>query len=432
MDENGNIADKSYSKLLSKILKLQYPKDCLSPDNKYLILNHQCHVGLLSSIECLTYYLLMSIFLDRTLILNGSWTFGDDATCTHNNGNRPYENSMDCFFIPITNCSAELILNNEYKKTNPSIFILTVDNIHKREVELMMRIDEIWFHADPGLNINQNGLTERILLMPTKTNGGYGWRRIHRNSITQPIDIYLRKYFDLNHIDYIALAKVFLLRMTDRMKKLVYDKVNETLSGWMEFDGDDSLSVMINWHLDCKERIKEEYWKCFEYQEWMNVVQILKIIQPNLKYVIFVSEDLKIYKQIEEIYGEWMNNIGIKFIGKVGDVLNGYSLKHTNAVREILVAMQLQFVSKYHLLSRLEHWTLDFYQMKEKLNCTVYNDKDNKNNMMIKEDYIIYLDGDHESHFIVWEYELSRILAKMYHSNPELQTISMKNKLSFE
>ena len=52
-DENGNIYNESYSKLLSSIVRLQYPSDCLHELNKYLILNHQCHVGLFAAMECL-------------------------------------------------------------------------------------------------------------------------------------------------------------------------------------------------------------------------------------------------------------------------------------------------------------------------------------------------------------------------------------------
>ena len=51
---------------ISTILELQYPSDCLSDTNKYLIIQHQCVHGLLSSVECLSYYLLMAIFMDRT------------------------------------------------------------------------------------------------------------------------------------------------------------------------------------------------------------------------------------------------------------------------------------------------------------------------------------------------------------------------------
>ena len=352
-DQYGNIMDQSYFNLLTTILQLQYPSDCSLNDNhKYLIINHQCSVGLLSSIECLVYYLLMSIFMDRTLILTGSWAFGTDKACTRN-GKINYENSMDCFFIPITNCSAESVLYHEYKDNpdNPSIFLLTMDNIKQREIELNIIINEEWFHSDPG-NINsKSAFKERILLMPSKNESGFGWRRIHKHAIKKSVDKWLLRYFGLNHVDYIYLAKVFFLRMNQKMKKTVYREVNETLnelafspdSNITWFNGDDSLSVMINWGWDCKHKIVKNYWKCFEYTEYMDAVKELKIIQPNLKYVIIISESWQIVSDILEEYDEWMSSMGIKLIGKVGDVLHGDRPRY--AVQEILIAMQLQFVS---------------------------------------------------------------------------------------
>ena len=47
-------------------------------------------------------------------------------------------------------------------------------------------------------------------------------------------------YYTLDHSDYIALVKVFLMRMRSALKRLVYNKVNKTLNEISPFDRDNN------------------------------------------------------------------------------------------------------------------------------------------------------------------------------------------------
>eukprot|EP01084_Bolivina_argentea_P108409 193749_1 len=430
-DKHNNIQNKSYAHFLSNLMRLQYPTNCLDSKNKYFILNHQCNVGLFASIECLAYYFLMSIFMDRTFIITGQWTFGNDKICTKNH-QHPFENSMDCFFIPISNCSAEYILFNEYNKPNPSIFEFTHENIIHREQQLDIEIDNQWFYLSPY--VDKPGLYERILLMPPKTLGGFGWKRIQKSPIGNALNKWLKIYYGIDRFDYLALIQSYFLRMQYSLQQKVYAITNDTLNVFGDiFEWNNSLTIMINWGWDCKHNVSELYWTCFEYNEYMDAVKELKILQPNLKYVIVTSEEFDIINDIDRDYNKWMKKNNIEYVGVYGDIMHADNRR--NAVRKILVAMQLQFASKYHMMSRMEFWEMELFKMKMKLNCTVFNRindekfrMDNKGNK--EEDIMIYWDGNNDNHYVVWNYKLSKILNHVYHTSEKLKNVYIKNKLT--
>ena len=109
--------------------------------------------------ECIAYYWSIALFLNRTFLIDGNSTFQS----SHCGASYPTNNVMDCFFIPVSNCSVDEVLGNEHSKSEPSIFMMTNEEITKREQELGVKINYQW-HRSPAIGVE--GLDERILIMP--------------------------------------------------------------------------------------------------------------------------------------------------------------------------------------------------------------------------------------------------------------------------
>eukprot|EP01084_Bolivina_argentea_P227541 384291_1 len=331
-DNNGNIENKLYSIFMSDVLRLQYPTNCDGENNQYLVLNQTCNVGLFASMQCFSYYLLMSINLNRTLIITGQ-----------------IQKFMDAYFIPISNCSVSDILY-DYSKQNQSVFELTQKNIFNRQKTLGINL-ELWKNDNAVESvINRLNLSERILLMPSKESGINGFRWIKQDSMGK------------------AFANSYVLRMRKSVKNKVYDIVNKTLYSSNNFNYNHSLSMILDWSYYCtKYKVDYDNWTCFIYDKYIDAIKNTKEFKGNfLKHIILVSDKLEIIEKIERNNNEWMRVHNISFISKIGSIMYGY-------VEQYLVTIQLLFASKYHLISIMQHWELELFKMKIVLNCTVFN-----------------------------------------------------------
>eukprot|EP01083_Nonionella_stella_P064689 168855_1 len=387
-DQSGHhIRNKTYASFLSNLLRLQFPSNCFDEQNKYLIVHHQCNVGFYSSIQCLSYYFLMSIFMDRTFIVTGDWNLAADKTCTK------YENNMECYFLPISNCSAQDILDAEYRKPHPSVFTMTHDAIKLRENKTGLRIHKQWFYMSP--NAKKPGLNERILVIPPKEISGFGWRYFRKSSMLKSIEFWLNDVYRMDRYDYSALITAYLLRMKQHFKTIVYRATHQKLPNLEKFRKNESVSMLVNWGRGCEGKKSYYYTNCFEYDMYMNVLKQLKLRKPNVKYLIVTSESMEMIDDIRKKYDKWMKQNGIKFVGVEGDL--------SNYVQGALVTMQLQFASEYHIMSRLEYWEVEFYKMLERLNCTLFNKINDMDYVrLMGKNTAIYLDSnDHvnQSHF---------------------------------
>lgn len=94
------MTDIAHYNLLAHIYRLQFPPNC-NPKHIKLYIWQDSHS---SNLNCMAYHFLHAIVLNRTFIIHGQWTFHSKNDCKLD---PKYENTMDCFFLPVSNCAVK-------------------------------------------------------------------------------------------------------------------------------------------------------------------------------------------------------------------------------------------------------------------------------------------------------------------------------------
>eukprot|EP01084_Bolivina_argentea_P186462 321402_1 len=368
-----------FTKLLKHIHQLQLSPNCNDNNRKFYILEQQCNVGFFASLECIVYYFAQAIFLNRTFLIKGDWSFADHKP---NSDIYCQQNGMDCYFMPLSVCNVKDVLEYENNKSDSlkSIWHLTPKNGKEKADRLNIKFDA-WDSSPP--NVPKIGLDDmRVLYVP----GVWGYHRIETNRF---FDKMLQQYYGY-HLDrrkFDAVVESYLLRMKPFMTHIINDIVFHSLygknTGNIEYDVRKSVSILIRWGDKCrnKELYKMKYphaeMECFTYHEYMKLIQKLKIMKPDIKYVIVTCDTKEIIDNITNEYKPWMDKNGMQFIVNIADVMQGSSVidqyvttrNKTSILISLLSTLRMHFASKYYFIQQGSFWNTGTFTLIKHLKC---------------------------------------------------------------
>eukprot|EP01083_Nonionella_stella_P048554 129704_1 len=359
----ANTTDTGHLHLLKEIHRLQYPPDCNPKNRKFYVWEHQCNVGVMANLQCIAFHFAHAIILQRTFIMHGQWVFYDKTECPLN---LTLYSSMECFFLPISNCTVEDVLFSNHENVRISyddatLFQIARPKRHKRmnnTADIIYVHGETFYHQIRGWKAFQTYLKDRY----------------HSELMTCSM-------FRSILVSYIVRMQPYMRSIVDMIVSDLYYKEGYKVNMYPV------VSMIIRWGDKCKQTAlidpvagsKSEIF-CYSYSQFMSVLKELKVLKPNINTVIATCDTEEVITNLTRDYEEWMRANGMKLITNIYDVMPGAKTGLYNhwkvqdnvykVMISILSTIKLQFGGRYYIISGGSSWGGRILEMARVLKCT--------------------------------------------------------------
>ena len=364
-----NTISSSAERLLKAIYNLQFLNDCHDLNHKFLILDLSVFgdsgLGAVTN-GFLIKFLFRALVTNRTLLLHGKWKWSS----------KPCDlkyNAMECYFLPISNCDANQLIQRSQKNDKFSYHIGLMPDA---------KICDLGAYYENINSFSDKPCQQQVIHITIN----------HRGMPYHPLmktinDEMMKKYF-CNYQCYRAVATSFFYRLQFKTLQIVYQKVRHSIIASMVnndekiFNPMNTISLPIRGTDKCSndERYvgEMECWSIMEYIGFLRSVKYLSF--GRIDTVIITSESIEIIDEIKNKINksEWNIILNIddsvpssgnaKYINLEDDDLEDDDLEN-DVIIGGLSSLLLQMNSKYIAFTRSSNWLDNMWNIAEELNC---------------------------------------------------------------
>ena len=375
-------------KLLEYITDLQFNIDCNDKRNKYIVINMDIFriMGLGAALGSISKYFVVSLQLNRTLLIRGQYIWAELASdyCNDTIG-------MECYFLPLSNCNADDILSTvntsditQYHQGSPNDCIF--GSYNRKKQNLTHCVSRV-------IDIKEGKINPAIFRF---------------------INQWSNRMFGLHHNELIAVLKAFMTRPQLYVRNIVYRKISKSIQKSLNGDvnklnASQTVSLPIRASDKCKNInniTHQSYYttpeiECFTPNEYLDLLNTIQLYADNtIDTVILTSEDQLFLKQMidtiqnnensnvkhwniitnTEDYSVGEGTISFEKTARKSNLTineNMWTSLYTDPIISALSSLMLQIHldSEYLVYGDSSSWTTLMWEWSGSLNCNIHPER---------------------------------------------------------